>query len=234
MTAEQTVGAMHMVDILEGAPLHLLTAEQRVRFDCFCCMVDKLGRRPERDDEPLVDEEELRRLLESTVGAVSAENLVVALQQLPGSRLVNGRPGVLPWLMLVDGVRIFDCSPDSRFVGDLNPVAAMWQLMDSVQRLYPSLELEMIDPQVLPERIDSLLRGAWCGSSPALTSTLELAYRNLGWWAVLALALMAAASAGSGPPGWAAWPLYTYVLATSFGGWTLTVLGGCILSDLAR
>jgi hypothetical protein len=230
-----------VADVLQGAPLQLLTLEQRVKFLEFCGILDNFGffLDEEKEEEPSVDKTALAALLDETLGAQLADHLLGYLYKLPGSRLVSvdsvARSRAVPWFVLAQHVVIFDQTPDTRFVAELSASPTMWELIDEVQKLFPSLEVEMIDPQVLPAQLEKVLwsnstNPALVGLDPSLEWILDLLYRNLGWWAVLGFALMAAAAKGSAPPGWAAWPLYVYVLAACMGGWTLTVLGGCTLS----
>jgi len=226
-------------DVLQGTPLQLLTSEQREGFLKFCRALDNLGFLHAGEKEPSVDETAFTSLLSEAVGSQLAGRLVDYLQELPGSRLAPAgdanRSQVVPWFVLAQHVVIFDQMPNMKFVAELGASPTMWELIDAVQTLFPSLESEMIDPQVLPSQIEKVLRTisastAPAGLDPSFEWTLDLLYRNLGWWAALGFVLMAAAAEGSTPPGWAAWPLYVYVLAACMGGWTLTVLGGCILS----
>jgi hypothetical protein len=84
------------------------------------------------------------------------------LQGLPASRLAStghaDRSPVVPWFTLAQGVVIFDQMPNTKFVAESGASPAMWELIDAVQRLFPSLEPEMIDPQILPAQIEKILR----------------------------------------------------------------------------
>ena len=67
---------------------------------------------------------------------------------------------------------------------------------------------------------------------------LRVIARQLGWWAALVTVLLLppAVSATGEPPGIGksdlAWPLAMNVLAAGVGGWSLTVIGSCLLAPL--
>ncbi|WP_369363002.1 hypothetical protein AB5L52_06830 [Streptomyces sp. CG4] len=217
--------------ILGGAPLHLLTQAQRTSFDAFCTMLEQIGRDSGRD-EPLVHTPTLRTLTRAAVGEQATDHLLAELTRLPGHRLTDQDHPRLDWFVLADRVSIFDPTPASTFTVPLVDTPHMGHVINAVHTLYPSLEPELIDPQLLPARLTDLLHPDHTGTLGHLRTVIDLVHRNLGWWAAFALTLMASAAAGSTAPGWAAWPLHVYVLAALIGGWTLTVVGGCTLSTL--
>ncbi|GHE08519.1 hypothetical protein [Streptomyces alanosinicus] len=216
--------------ILSGAPLHLLTQAQRTSFDAFCQMLEQIGREG-GDDEPLVHVPTLRTLTRAAIGDKATGHLLAELTRLPGHRLTDQDHPRLDWFTLADRVPIFDPTPASTFTVPLVDTPHMGHVINAVHTLYPSLEPELIDPQLLPARLTDLPHPDHSGTlDERLRTAIDLVHRNLGWWAAFTLALMTIAAAGSAAPGWAAWPLHMYVLAALIGGWTLTVVGGCALA----
>jgi len=206
-----------------GALTGLLTAEQRTSFGRFCADLDRLGRTAEvHGDQPLINRTALGRLIGDPAGKPVAEHLIGELDRLPDSRLTDSVGYALPWTAVADRVVVYDGAPVP-LTRRLDAMTNMGQLMAAVRQAYPSLELELIDPQGLPHQLSEL-------TGDRSTAVVHLVHRSLGWWGVLGYALMTAAAAGCRAPGWAAWPLYVSVLAGSIGGWTLTVVGGCALS----
>ncbi|MET7534628.1 hypothetical protein [Streptomyces goshikiensis] len=215
--------------ILSGAPLHLLTQVQRTGFDAFCHTLEQIGR-DSGQDEPLVHVPSLRTLTQATIGDQATDHLLAELTRLPSHRLTDQDHPRLDWFALADRVPVFDPTPTSRFTAPLADTPDMGHVINAVHTLYPSIEPELIDPQLLPARLTRLPHPDHTGTPGRLRTVIDLVHRNLGWWAAFALTLMASAAAGSTAPGWAAWPLHMYVLAALIGGWTLTVVGGCVLS----
>ena len=141
-------------------------------------------------------------------------------------------PDEVPWFALAANVVVFDPTPNATF-NDLtlpsNPELA--DIVSAVHDRFPSLEDEFLDPTLLPMRIGDLL-----GSDERLQVVLSTVVRQLGWWAALTLSLLAvpvaivkAESKGNESlPN--VWPLAMYLMAAAVGGWTLTVVGSCILA----
>lgn len=219
---------------MEGAPLELLTERQRHLFDSFCRSLDEIPRSDHSSGRPCLDAKALEQTLGRALAPDTTRSLMEILRVAPGSRLTSDAEGHAMtgagWFDLAAQVVIYDPVPGQPWSVNHAP-RTMWQLIHSVHTIFPSLEAELIDPQVLPARILAVLSDGSPSSAAIqrLDDVVQRIHRNLGWWAVLTFALMAAASGGSAPPGWAAWPLYVHVLAGCMGGWTLTVVGSCVL-----
>ena len=106
-------------------------------------------------------------------------------------------------------------------------------MVKAVQKRFPSMEEEMLDPAILAPQLIKRLE------NPRQTEeVLRIIARQLGWWAALVTVLLLppTISATREPPGIGtsdlAWPLAMNVLAAGVGGWTLTVIGSCLLAPL--
>ncbi|PSL57097.1 hypothetical protein B0I31_10274 [Saccharothrix carnea] len=222
------VGALD-VDVAELA--RLLTAEQRRGMAEFRNDLDAIGTlRPSgaAGEEAWIREAALIGHLGRTVGRDLADTLGRAIRALPDSRLstsAGDRP--VPWFAIAAKVPVYDVEPTATPPSRLSTSPNMAEVIDFVHRAFPSLEPELIDPQELPSRYANLRHPR---HEALLEGTIGLIHRNLGWWAVIAFVLSLSAAADCAPPGWAAWPVHVHLLAACVGGWTLTVVGGCVLS----
>lgn len=197
--------------------------------------LDALGRTCGDDQTVVVDDTVLKGLLARLVGEPSATELVQCLADLPGAALRSTTPdvglaGEAPWFALADRVVVYDSEPDAR-ISDLglDAAAGPGRLTTAVQRRFPSLELELLDPVVVPPHVSS-----WMGTGNAAPLLGELC-RQLGWWAALVGAVLAAHAqhlVHDEADDAAVWPLVLFLMSAAVGGWTLTVVLGCALAPL--
>lgn len=217
--------------MLRPFPAYLLTAPQSQHISIFQTALEGLGV-IRSDGEAAVRADRLYALLEQFLGHRQAQHTLESLANLPGCGLLmsetENEPAV-DWLRLCQQVPIFDPRPDSVLALEAGVSYNMGSLIESVRSYFPSLETELIDPQLLPMVLNDA-QDRSTGKDP-LGRASWLIYRNLGWWGCLGLALLRVAARISSPPGWAAWPALVFLLTASFGGWTMTILGSAVLSS---
>jgi hypothetical protein len=193
------------------------------------------------DDEtgdPLIDKITLIGMLREFVSHERADKLVEQLGAITGCAfrvdLERGRYREVSWFELAQRVVIFDAEPTATFreLG-LPPEVSRYQVVTSVQKRFPSLEEEMLDPRILAPQVIKRL------TDPQQSeAVLRIIARQLGWWAALTTVLLlppavtAAKSLPSSDESEVAWPLSMNVLSAAVGGWTLTVIGSCLLAPL--
>jgi hypothetical protein len=229
-----------LADLIGGIPRDMLSEDALQGLARWALDLDAFGRLDSGAEEPLVDEQILRSLL-AGVGNETSEEIVGALLALPSHRLRrlddrNFSREEVTWFELVDRVVVFDPEPaDSPGALDLPAGASLEETMGTVNSRLPGLELELLDPTNLPER---LRRAQGEGEWPGM---LAEACRHLGWWAALAGALLAApASIALGEAGEEgrreatakAWPAAMHLMGLTVGDWTLTVVCGCLLAPV--
>lgn len=223
--------------MLRSLPAYLLTEAQYAQIQAFTGALEQLGVVREHHP-PAVRADRMRELLERFLSRPEAQRTMASLTDLPGSALLDvagGEDETVGWLPLCRQVTVFDPRPSSELTLEPGVSYHMGSLIESVRSYFPSLETELIDPQLLPMALNDV-RGRDAPHQPAadddaLRRIERLVYRNLGWWGCLALALLQAAARISSPPGWAAWPALVFLLTASFGGWTMTILGSAVMSS---
>jgi hypothetical protein len=227
-----------LAHVLEGFPSPLVAPSVMEALERFYVDLDALGRIDTETGDPLIDEITLVSLLRESVSHAVADRLVGQLKALPCSAfrvdLVRGRYSEVSWFELARQIVIFDTEPTATFAElDLVAGALPNQVARSVQERFPSLELELLEADVLAAQVVKRLEDP--NQSEA---ALRIINRQLGWWAALTTVLMlppAIAAARelreSGKSG-VAWPLSMNVLAAAVGGWTLTVIGSCLLAPV--
>ncbi len=231
-----------MARVLDGLPDVIQEDDVRGRIAALVSSLDAIGRLDVADgNAPMIDRHSFRMLLSQSLPAAQAESLINSLDALPGAAFrkdgqLNPIPREIPWYELAEKVVIFDITPAATF-GELAPLvsaplggeAVSRHVMEEVRTRFPSLESELLDPRILPQRIRELWEyDHW-------QSWIGLVARQLGWWAGITASLMAAqavggAGEGTEPAASPSWPSAMFVLAAAIGGWTLTVVGDCALS----
>lgn len=227
-----------LAHVLDGFPAPLVSPAVLERLERFYLDLDALGRVDEQTGEPLVDEVTLIAMLREFVEPALADRLVRQLKALPGSAfrvdLQRDRIREVSWFELAQKIVIFDAEPATTFAqlalaGD----ASADHVVKSVQRRFPSLEEEMLDPAVLAPQVVARLEDAGQAED-----VLKIIARQLGWWSALVTVLLlppaiaAVRGRGGSAKSEVAWPLSMNVLAAGVGGWTLTVVGSCLLAPL--
>jgi hypothetical protein len=144
----------------------------------------------------------------------------------------------IPWFELARDVTVYDTRPAATF-GDLKlpGPASVSKVVSAVHACFPSLEPELLTPDVLPRRVQALVE-----SDDMATRVMPVIARQLGWWAAaVALLLIPPALVARSPAGTRlepdignAWPLSMFFLAAAVGGWTLTVVGSCVLAPVEQ
>jgi len=227
-------------DILGGLTVALSGPLLRERLEVFCHDLDALGR-VDANGEPLVDERVLRRMLNRVLDEPQTDALVAELRRLPDQRLVASDTvgEATPWFAFAETVTIFDTDTSAEF-GELGLAddAPRWAIVEAIHNRFPSLEEELIDPEVVPPAVERLvgLDRVACDARSALA---EYLLRQLGWWAVVTFSLLVPGAmyqqrrahghdvtAGMTHP----WPVFAYLSAATIGGWTLTVVENCLLA----
>ena len=227
-----------LAHVLQGFPAPLVSPTVQEQLERFCLNLDALGRIDQETREPLIDEITLVAMLREFVDSTLADRLVAQLKSLPScafrTGLQRGRHSEISWFELAKKVVIFDCELDATFSElSLADGASTDQVVTSVQNRFPSMEEEMLDPAILAPRLIERLE-----DPRQAEEILRIVGRQLGWWAALVTVLLLppAISATREPPGVdsseLAWPLAMNVLAAGVGGWTLTVIGSCVLAPL--
>jgi hypothetical protein len=226
-----------LADLVDGIPGGLLREDALRALARWALDLDAFGRLDRDVEEPLVDEQILRALLTGAVGRDASEEIVSVLIALPSHRLrrLDDRDfsrEEVAWPELAARVAVFDPEPAGTQDALAPPAgASAEETMHSVNRRLPGLELELLDPANLPQRLGRAHEnGEWPGM-------LAEACRHLGWWAALASALLAVpASVSRGEPatesggGGKAWPVAMHLMGLTIGDWTLTVVGSCLLA----
>jgi hypothetical protein len=227
-----------LAHVLEGFPVPLVSPNVLAQLESFYLDIDALGRIDEETGDPLIDEVTLIAMLRKFVSTDIADSLVAQLKALPGCAFRVGlEPGRLTeasWFELASKVVIFDVEPNATFaeLGLAASVSAK-RVVKSVQYRFPSLEEEMLDPAILAPQVIKRLEDPHQAELVLRTVT-----RQLGWWSALVTVLLLppAISALRQLPesgqSVVAWPLSMNVLAAAVGGWTLTVIGSCLLAPL--
>lgn len=229
-----------LAHVLDGFPEALVSPRTLELLARFYLDVDALGRIDEQTGDPLVDELTLLAMLRIFVSSAVADRLVAQLKALPGCALrvgfEEGRQSAreVSWFELAREIVIFDTETGATFAElGLPSRASIDQVVKSVQRRFPSLEEEMLNPALLAPQLVKRLEDP--EQALCLQKTIV---RQLGWWAALVTVLMLppAMSAVRDTPdacnSEVAWPLSMNVLAAAVGGWTLTVIGSCVLAPL--
>jgi hypothetical protein len=227
-------------EILSGLTPELSGMLLRDRLGAFCRDLDALGRL-DGEGEAWLDEGSLRTMLRRVLGEPATDALVSELRRFPDQRLAGADSGGRPasWFAFAGCVTIFDGDRSAAFAElELADDAARWAIVDAVQARFPSLEEELIDPEVVPPAIERFMAPGSDGDE-ARRALLSYLVRQLGWWAAAAFALLVPgamyqqrrahghdATAGMTHP----WPIFTYVSAATIGGWTLTVVENCLLA----
>lgn len=226
--------------ILDGFPQSLVSQNSFQRLRRFCVELDVLGRLDAKTGEPLVDEHTLRAGLREFVDEIVADRLVRLLSELPAAsfrpaRQVGSPTIEVSWFGLANKVIVFDPSPTVRFRELTLPAEPCGHdVIVAIRRRFPSMEEEFLSPDKLPSRIDTLLR-----DENRFHVLLHMLVRQLGWWAALVAVLLVPPTTlvKSEPQEGKdrellnnVWPLSMYLLLTAIGGWTLTVVGSCILA----
>jgi hypothetical protein len=222
--------------VLHGFPQSLVPPSTLERLQRYWLDLDALGRIDEQTGEPLIDEITLTSMLREFVSPAIAGHLVEDLKKIQGCAFRVGlERDRLParevsWFELARSIVIFDAEPEARFdqLGLANN-ASTTQVIKSVQKRFPSLEEEMLDPRLLAPQLIARLQ-----DREQAQRLLAVIARQLGWWSALITVLMLppAVAALDDTEGQAeiAWPLAMNVLAAAVGGWTLTVVGSCVLA----
>jgi len=242
MSVTETGRPPRLNSVFDGFPSALLPTEALERLTRFYVDLDALGRIDAETDEPLVDELTLTAMLREFVGWPCADRLVCQLADLPASAFRPAQQVGSPireasWFELANKVVVFDASVAATFRElELPPMPKGHDVVMGVRARFPSLEEELLTPDLLPPRIEALLEP----DSP-LDTVLRAIARQLGWWAALVAILLVppavvarsyvGADVNAAPVG-NAWPLSMYVLAAAIGGWTLTVVGSCLLAPV--
>jgi hypothetical protein len=239
MSVDTLTRPKRLAEVFEGFPRELVSGQAFDGLTRFGTELDVLGR-IDCDGEPFVDEETLRATLRLFVDPAVASRLVDNLGALPASALRTGFrhpvPAEMPWFGLAERVTIFDESPGTTFADlRISKRADHDGVVYAVQAVFPSLEPELLEARGMPTRIEALL-----DNDEVFATLLRTLVRQLGWWAALVAVLLvppaAVARAVSDPCPAAlranAWPLAMHLLAAALGGWTLTVVGSCILAPL--
>ena len=227
-----------LAHVLEGFPVPLVSPTVQEQLERFCLDLDALGRIDQETGEPLIDEITLIAMLREFVSHTLADRLVAQLKALPSCafriELQRGRFHEISWFELAKEVVIFDCEFDATFAELRLPDGASTdQVVKAVQNRFPSMEEEMLDPAILAPQVIKRLE-----NPRQAEEVLRVIARQLGWWAALVTVLLLppAVSATGEPPGIGksdlAWPLAMNVLAAGVGGWSLTVIGSCLLAPL--
>jgi hypothetical protein len=228
--------------VFDGFPVELVPGRAFELLSRFCLDMDAMGRLDAETGDPLIDEQTLVVMLREFVGQPEAERLVGMLGALPGSSFRPaqqlGPPTVeVSWFELSEHVVIFDTSPEAAF-GQLQLPARprSKDVVAAVNRRFPSLEEELLTPQLLPARVAELL-----ADEAQLDAILRTLVRQLGWWAALVAVMFVGPAAVTraerfkgkerGVAG-NTWPLAMYLLAAGIGGWTLTVVSNCVLAPV--
>ncbi len=226
--------------VFDGFPVDLVPERAFELLSRFCLDLDAMGRLDAETGEPLIDEQTLVVMLREFVGQPEAERLVGMLSALPGSSFRPaqqlGPPTTeVSWFGLSEHVTIFDASPGAAFSQLKLPARPRCEdVVAAVNRRFPSLEEELLTPELLPARVAGLL-----ADKEQLDAILRTLVRQLGWWAALVAVLFVAPAAVTrserfkgkdrGVAG-NTWPLAMCLLAAAIGGWTLTVVGSCVLA----
>ena len=231
---------LYLNSVFQGFPERLLPRRSFELLVRFCLDLDALGRLDPSTDDPLIDEQTLFAMLREFVGEDSAQRLVDKLKELPDSafRLVSQvipPPREVSWFELAKNIVIFDTTPTATFTElDLSVSPETQKIVMSVQKRFPSMEPELLEPETLPPRIKNLIE-----NEDDLSVVLRTLIRQLGWWAALVAILLVPAATLTTSENFStedqtlsrnAWPLAMYFLASAVGGWTLTVVGSCILA----
>lgn len=234
----ETTSSTRLAGVLDGFPRHLLPPHAFDRIARLTLDLDALGRLEAGTGSPLVEPHTLRATLRELVSPPLADRLVDLLAGLPGAalaRTIHPPATEVPWFELADRVVIFDPDPSATFGELMLPARTPTPgVVTAVHRRFPSLEPELLEPGELPPRLRALLEG------DDLETVLRTIVRQLGWWSALAAVLLVPAAVGADPAGGEEgdgrlanlWPLSMYVAAAAVGGWTLTVVGSCILAPL--
>lgn len=226
--------------VFDGFPVELVPERAFELLSRFCLDLDAIGRLGAETGEPLIDEQTLVVMLREFVGRPEAERLVRMLGALPGSSFRPaqqlGPPTTeVSWFELSEHVMIFDTSPEAAFSElELPAQPRCPDVVAAVNRRFPSLEEELLTPELLPARLAALL-----ADEAQLDAVLRTLVRQLGWWAALVAVLFVAPAAVTRSERFKGkdrnragntWPLAMCLLAAAIGGWTLTVVGSCVLA----
>ncbi|HEX7957401.1 MAG TPA: hypothetical protein VF508_10690 [Pyrinomonadaceae bacterium] len=226
--------------VFEGFPVGLVPARAFEQLTRFCLDLDRVGRLDAQTAEPLVDEHTLVLMLREFVGQPEAERLVGMLGELPGAafrpaQLVGPPTTEVSWFELAEHVVVFDTRPEAAFSQLELPARPRGaDVVSAVHKRFPSLEEELLTPDQLPARISELL-----SDEAQFDAVLQTLVRQLGWWAALATVLLVAPAAVTRSERFKGqdrnlagntWPLAMCLLAAAIGGWTLTVVGSCVLA----
>jgi catechol 2,3-dioxygenase-like lactoylglutathione lyase family enzyme len=242
MIEQPASSAPKLKDVFVGFPQSLVPERVLQKLIRYALALDTLGRLDAETGKPLVDEHTLRAVLLEFVAAPLAERLVHLLATLPGCAFRPahqvGTPAVeIPFFGLAGEVVIFDPSPLATF-GELK-IPTQPQVDDvvaAVRDRFPSLEDELLKPDQIPPRIEALLK-----EDSSVDVVLGVICRQLGWWAALMAVLLVpptvllrSKARKREEPNLLAnvWPLSMYLLTAAVGGWTLTVVGSCILAPV--
>lgn len=242
MTYVEAEISTRLQGVFHGFPRDLLAPATLDRLARLCADLDALGRLDPDSHEPMVEEHTLLTLLRSAVDRPLADHVIAVLDAQPGSALRRAKsdqrpPDEVGWYGLAANVGIYDTTPATTFAQLHVPGrGSTGDIVDGVNAEFPSLEKELLDPAQLSRRIVSLVMA---DNLDALHAALREIARQLGWWAVVVAVLLIplAMTATTPVPGERseaehlnAWPLGMFIFATAVGGWTLTVVGSCILA----
>lgn len=232
MADTERAAGQRLNSVFAGFPEHLLAPRDRTALARFALDLDALGRIVVETGEPVLDEQTLGSMLRPSMDPAMAAHLIDVLKRLPSPRLRSAEGAAPPsdevtWFRLAERVTIFDPTPAASFRdlglgANQSPVAA-------VHRRFPSLEDELLVPEVLPRRLLTLL-----DDDSALAAMCHTLVRQLGWWAVVTALLLVPpaviATRDADSRAATMWPLAMFLLAVAVGGWTLTVVGSCVLA----
>jgi hypothetical protein len=226
--------------VFEGFPQSLVPPNAFQGLTRFGAELDALGRVDATTGEPLVDEHTLRSGLREFMDEIIADRLVRLLAELPAAAFRPAQQAGSPvteisWFGLANEVLVFDPTPAARFAAlNLPMELSGYNAVKAVRRYFPSLEEELLVPEGLPPRVALLIR-----DENRFRALLARVVRQLGWWSALVAVLLVPPVMlteservhGRDPGLWRnIWPFSMYLLATAIGGWTLTVVGSCILA----
>jgi len=201
----------------------VVPARVRTALTSLAASLDAIGRIDPRTATPYIDAHTLRSTLANLSDKKTAADIISTLESIPGSAFrAESKLDLdeLSWFDLADHVEVYDSSRDVTFRELLlEDTATAASVAIAVRKRFPSLELELLDPQSLPPAIAAMsnrVRAEW----------LQTVSHHLGWWAAVIGAVMAGLAAYSQKLGKRslAWPLSMFVVAAAVGGWTLTIV----------
>lgn len=246
MTIAPVSRSRRLSDAVRHIPAGSLTAEAAAHLTRLLVDLDAIGRIEHSSGRALVDEHTLRALLRGLMPREDADAIVDLLLAIPGKAVRQRTADAQAlteagWVELSMAVPIFDADTEGFDCLRRLPVPATSQGMAlAVNDLCRSLEVELLDPTILPPVLLELARSE---ARARLDVVLREVTRQLGWWAALTAVLLLALAAATDPPapegpaGRAdpnVWPVGMLIYSTAIGGWTLTVVGNWVLASQAQ